>query len=327
MCTAINKNTSSSHFFGRNLDFNFNYDESIVIVPNNYPIKFKHLPTMNYHYPIMGIGIIQDDYPFFFDCINDQGLAFAGLNFPNNAKFFDVDESKINVAPYELPLYFLSQFKTVKQVKEQLKKINIANTPFSNKLPLATLHYIIADKNECIVIEQTKDGLFVYDNPYGVLTNNPPFTYHIANLSNYMNITNKEVINRFAPNLELDIYGKALGAIGLPGDSSPTSRFVKATFLLNNIRFNNNDDFNVNQMLHILNNVSTLKGETLLSDNSEEVTIYSSMYNLDQKQLFIRTYENNQISKFSLDSIDFSKNKLIQISIPRKENYYIIQAD
>ena len=260
------------------------------------------MPSLLTHHTIYGIGIVKDNYPFYFDCSNEYGLSFAGLNFPGNAYFYPVDENKINIAPYELPLYLLGKYKTVKEVKEALKNINICDIPYSKDLPLSTLHYIISDYEQSIVIEQTKEKMNIYDNPFNVLTNNPPFIYHSLNVNNYMSLTNKEPVNRFSKDLNLFNYGKAMGAIGLPGDSSPASRFIKATFLLHNIRFNNDDDFNISQMLHILNNVSTLKGECVLDDNSEEYTVYSSMYNLNKKELFIRSYEQGSIYRYKLNN-------------------------
>lgn len=302
MCTAINKQINNNHYFGRNLDLNYPFKESIIVVHSHHPLNFKKVPSLLTHHTIYGIGIVKDNYPFYFDCSNEYGLSFAGLNFPGNAYFYPVDENKINIAPYELPLYLLGKYKTVKEVKEALKNINICDIPYSKDLPLSTLHYIISDYEQSIVIEQTKEKMNIYDNPFNVLTNNPPFIYHSLNVNNYMSLTNKEPVNRFSKDLNLFNYGKAMGAIGLPGDSSPASRFIKATFLLHNIRFNNDDDFNISQMLHILNNVSTLKGECVLDDNSEEYTVYSSMYNLNKKELFIRSYEQGSIYRYKLNN-------------------------
>lgn len=314
MCTAINKHNNRNHYFGRNLDLNYPFKESIIVVHRLHPLQFKKVPTLLKHHAIYGIGIIKDDYPFYFDCSNEYGLSFAGLNFPDNAYFYPVDNDKINIAPYELPLYLLGKYKTVEEVKEALKEINICDIPFSKDLPLSTLHYIISDYKQSIVIEQTKEKMNVYDNPFNVLTNNPPFIYHSLNVNNYMSLTNKEPVNRFAKDLSLSNYGKAMGAIGLPGDSSPASRFIKATFLLHNIDFTEDDDYNINQMLHILNNVSTLKGECVLDDNSREYTVYSSMYNLNKKELFIRSYENSSIHRYKLSStLDDSDLESIEV--------------
>lgn len=318
MCTAICFH-HDHHFFGRNLDLNYNLPVSVVVVPRRYPILFKALDTLTEHHAIYGVGMPQKDYPFFFDCVNECGLGFAGLNFPGFAHFFPKEEGKTNLAPYELPLYLLGKFKTVKEVKEALKDIVIADLPFSDKLPLATLHYIISDKEEAIVIEQEKDGLHVYDNPYGVLTNNPPFSYHQFNLNNYMNITNEDPTNRFSKDLPLYPYGKAMGAIGLPGDSSPASRFVKETFLLHNVTMFDTPLENVTQAFHLLNSVSTLHGECKQPDGSFEYTIYSSIYDADQKELYLKTYKNSALQRYTLTDKERDSEGIIIHKVFEKE--------
>ena len=305
MCTAISY-TYKKHYFGRSLDLNYPVVPSFVFVPRNYEIKFKSLNSLKKHKAIYGIGLAKFNYPFMFDCANEDGLCFAGLNFPSNAVFNKVKDDKINLAPYELCLYLLGKYSSIKEVKEALKDISISDIPFNEYLPLSTLHYIMSDKEECIVIEQTKEGLKVYDNQYGVLTNNPPFYYHALNVNNYMNLTPKEPTNTFAKELKLVNYGKAMGAIGLPGDSSPSSRFVKATFLLHNVNKYEEDYKNVNEAFHVLNNVSTLKGESVMDDGSQEYTIYTSVYSASNNELYVRTYVDQELTMFNLAKEDLN---------------------
>ncbi len=320
MCTAISF-VSKNHYFGRNLDLNYDLPLNVVIVPRNYPISFKACEKIEKHYALYGIGRIKDNYPFFFDVVNEEGLSFAGLNFPGFAYFGEKKREKQNLAPYELPLYLLSKYKTIKEVRIALKGIYLANLPFSKDLPVATLHFIRADKDDCIVIEQTKEGRKVYDNPYRVLTNNPPFEYHRYNINNYRNLTNQEPINRFSDKLPLSAYGKARGAIGLPGDSSPSSRFVKEAFLLQNTVKYKEEEKNISTAFHLLNSVSTLIGESQRQDGSYEYTIYSSIYSLDEKKLYIKTYENSTLQKYSLEKENLDGKELIHYPVSVKETY------
>ena len=321
MCTALNKTNASFHYFGRNLDLNYPFSESIIVLGKKRTIEFKTLGKMKEHNCIYGVGIIKDEYPFFFDCVNQYGLSFAGLNFPNNAFFFPEEKNKLNLAPYELPLYFLGKYKSVKEIKEDLKRLNIADIPYSKDLPLATLHYMIADENECIVLEQMKDGLHIHDDIFNVLTNNPPFDYHKINLSNYMHITNREIQNNILKSADLEIYGKGMGAISLPGDSSPASRFIKATFLLNNIDFTSDNDFNIQQMFHVLNNVSSLKGEIILNDESREYTVYSDIYDTKNKTVYIRSYEDSTIEKHFLTKEEENSAELLSFKVSHQPSY------
>lgn len=325
MCTALNKTIGQFHYFGRNLDLNYEYDESIIVVGRKYPLKFKKIDNIDQHYAIYGVGIKHDNYPFFFDCCNEKGLSFAGLNFPGFAKFNSPQENKINLAPYELPLYLLAKYSSIKDIKKDLEVLNIIDIPYDEHFPVATLHFILADKNECIVLEQTKDGLKIYPNPYGVLTNNPTFDFHVLNLSNYLNITNQEVNNIFLKDFDLTIFGKGLQGRGLPGDSSPCSRFIKATFLLNNIHYDDDYDRNLSQMMHVLNNVSTLVGEVKQSDGSNEYTIYSSMYETTTSTLFLRTYHHYAILKYNLDLNNVDNDDINVINIPKDIIYQNIK--
>lgn len=318
MCTAISF-TSTNHYFGRNLDLNYKFNESIILTPRNYPIKLKLLDTLVKHYAIYGVGLIKDDYPLYFDCVNEFGLSFAGLNFPTYAKFFEPEEGKLNIQPYELPLYMLGRFKTLKEVKEALKNTNLSNIPLNDKLPISTLHFIFSDSTGSIVVEQEEDGLHVYDNVYNVLTNNPPFYFHKLNVNQYLNLTTKEPTNRFTDKYPLAPFSKAMGSIGLPGDSSSVSRFVKASYLLSNIDRYEDDTLNVNQAFHVLNNVSTLKGESIMDDGSEEYTVYSSIYNTSKGELFVKTYENNVLQKFSLSKENLDSSSLKQFEVKHFE--------
>lgn len=329
MCTAISF-VSHNHYFGRNLDLNYDLPLNVLAVPRNYPISFKATEERKRHYAIYGIGRIKDNYPFFFDCVNEKGLTFAGLNFPGFAYFGEKKTDKLNLAPYELPLYLLGHYQRVKEVKKALEGIYLANLPFSKDLPVATLHFIRADKEDCIVIEQTKEGRKVYDNPYRVLTNNPPFPYHQFNINNYRNLTNQEPINRFSSALPLSAYGKARGAIGLPGDSSPSSRFIKESFLLQNTvkygtegkeRTKEEEEKNISTAFHLLNSVSTLIGESQRKDKSYEYTIYSSIYSIDKNELFVKTYFNSSLQRFKLNKTDLESASLISYPLSEKESY------
>ena len=109
--------------------------------------------------------------------------------------------------------------------------MNLVGTPYSDTLPTAQLHWIIADKSGAITVESVADGLKVYENPVGVLTNNPPFNYQMFNLNNYMHLAVENRENTFAEELNLNQYSRGMGGMGLPGDLSSQSRFVRVAFV------------------------------------------------------------------------------------------------
>ena len=174
MCTAVTYKTND-FYFGRTLDYEYSYMEEVTITPRNYPFKFKEKETINNHYAIIGMAYVAEEYPLYYDAINEKGLGIAGLNFVGNAYYNEPVEGKDNIAQFEFIPWILSQCATIEDAKKLIKKINLTNIPFNEQLPLAQLHWIIADKNEAITVEAVEEGIKIYENPVGVLTNNPPF--------------------------------------------------------------------------------------------------------------------------------------------------------
>ena len=184
MCTAATYKTKG-FYFGRTLDYEFSYGEEITITPRNYPIPFRHMGTLTSHYAIIGMAHIADNYPLYYDAMNEKGLGMAGLNFVGNAAYAEPVDGTQNVAQFEFIPWILSRCATIPEVREALARMNLVGTPFSPQMPAASLHWIIADKNEAIVVESMTDGLHVHDDPAGVLTNNPPFDLQMFHLNNF----------------------------------------------------------------------------------------------------------------------------------------------
>ena len=122
----------------------------------------------------------------------------------------------------------LAQCASVSEARVLLGKTNLTGTPFSAALPAAQLHWLLADKDECVTIESTADSLHVYDNPAGVLTNNPPFPQQLFRLNDYRSLSPRQPENTFAPALDLRSYSRGMGALGLPGDLSSSARGIHA---------------------------------------------------------------------------------------------------
>ena len=294
MCTAITF-SSKDHYFGRNLDFEYDFGECVVITPRNYPLPYRFKNTANSHLAMIGMALVKDGYPLYFDATNESGLSAAGLYFPGNAAYQPNLDGMDNIAPFELIPWILSQCKTVSQAKKLAHKLNLTDTPFRSDCPLSPLHWIIADKNSAITVEPTATGIKVYDNPIGVLTNNPPFDFHMHNLANYMNLTSEEPVNRFASRYAITPYSRGMGAIGLPGDLSSASRFVRAAFIKSNSLCENTEQKSINQFFHILRSVEQQNGCAKVGKLYEK-TIYTSCCNTDQGIYYYTTYNNSQIT-------------------------------
>ncbi len=314
MCTAITYSTKN-HYFGRNLDLEYSYKETVTITPRNYPFKFRKVNAIDKHYAIIGMAYVSSDYPLYYDAINEKGLGMAGLNFPNNACYKEEVEGKDNIAPFEFIPWILSQCSNIADVKKLLEKINIVKIDFSRELPLSPLHWIIADKEKAITVECVLDGLKIYDNPVGVLTNNPTFDIHMFNLNNYQNLSIEQPVNNFSKKLNFDIYSRGMGALGLPGDLSSASRFVKATFTKLNSLSGESESESISQFFHILTSVEQQRGCVHMGDSKYEITIYSSCSNMDKGIYYYTTYENSQITGIDMYKEDLDSSNLINYDL------------
>ena len=313
MCTAVSY-CAKHHYFGRNLDFEHSFRESVTVTPRNYPLHFRKKSVISSHYAMIGMAMVEDDYPLYFDATNEHGLSMAGLYFPGNAVYRKEIENCDNITPYELIPWILSQCTCTAQAEHLLKNINLIDLPFSDQLPLSPLHWMIADREKALTVEPTAEGIRVYENPVGVLTNNPPFDYHLQNLSNYMNLTREEPENRFAPLYDIRPYSRGMGAIGLPGDLSSASRFVRAAFTKLNSVSDLTDTSGIHQFFHILGAVAQQRGCAKVG-NDYEKTIYSNCCNTDTGVYYYTTYENSQITGISMHHTDLNASTLSSYSL------------
>ena len=320
MCTAATYQTKD-FYFGRTLDYDFSYGDEVTITPRNFGFNFRREGWMHNHYALIGTAHVEDNYPLYYDAINEKGLGMAGLNFVGNAYYPEEQKDKLNVSSFEFIPWILGQCATVAEAKEQLKNINLVNIPFSEKLPLAQLHWIIAGHGQAITVESTESGLHVYDNLTGVLTNNPPFEEQMFSLNNYMNLSTREPENHFCSKLPLQTYSRGMGALGLPGDLSSQSRFIRAAFVKMNSVSGSSEEESVSQFFHILGSVDQPRGCCRLKDGKYEVTLYTSCCNADKGIYYYTTYENHQISAINMYHEQLNTTDLIRYPLLRKEQF------
>jgi len=309
MCTAITYKTED-FYFGRNLDLERDYGEAVTVTPRNFPFKFRNGKTVNEHFAIIGMAAVFQNYPLYFDATNEKGLSIAGLNFPGNAVYYPKRADKINIAPFELIPYILGLCADMDEALEALSNLNLWNTSFSADLPLSPLHWIITDRDRCVTVESLEDGLKIYENPVGILTNNPPFDFHMHNLQGYMSLTANQPVNRFSEKLDLKPYSLGLGSFGLPGDLSSPSRFIKAAFTKMNSVASGDEASSISQFLHILSSVAQQRGLNRLSEGIYEYTLYSSCCNTDRGIYYYTTYENSCICAVDMHKTDLDSKKL-----------------
>ena len=318
MCTAISF-TTKDHYFGRNLDLEYSYIETVTITPRNYPLLFRKKESLNTHYAMIGIAYVHNGYPLYYDATNEMGLSMAGLNFPRNADYKPEMLEKDNITPFEFIPWILGQCSTVKDAKVLLDKINLLEEHYNNKLPLSPLHWMISDRESSITVESVKDGLKIYENPVGVLTNNPTFDMQLFHLNNYMNLSPQKPENRFSNKVKLTRYSNGMGALGMPGDWSSQSRFVKTAFTKLNSVCGTSEEESVSQFFHILGSVEHQRGCVDMGNNLYEITLYSSCCNTDKGIYYYRTYENSQITAVDMFRENLDKNKVITYPLIKKQ--------
>lgn len=311
MCTAATYKTRD-FYFGRTLDYERSYNEAVTVTPRNYPFSFRCMGTMAVHFAIIGMACVLEDYPLYYDAVNEKGLGMAGLNFVGNAVYREETQGKDNAAQFELIPWILGQCSSVQEAKALLGKLNLVNTPFNKELPPAQLHWLIADCNEAITVEAVQEGVKIYHNPVGVLTNNPPFDQQMFHLNNYMQLSPKAPQNHFSDKLPLHAYSRGMGAIGLPGDLSSQSRFVRAAFTKMNAVSGDSEDESISQFFHILGSVEQQRGCCDIGGGKYEMTIYTSCCNATKGIYYYTTYGNHQITAVDMHREHLDGNSLVQ---------------
>ena len=317
MCTAITY-LSQNHYFGRNLDFEHSFGEKIVITARDFPFTFRKLPSVKKHYAIIGMGIISNNFPLYFDAANEAGLSMAGLLFPHFAYYHDIKPNCNNIASFELIPWVLSQCKSISEAKALLHGASIADIDFSDEYPSTPLHWIISDRTGSITVESLKEGLFIYDNPVGVLTNSPTFPMQMFTLNNYMSLSSHQPKNLFSDKVELSTYSRGMGALGLPGDLSSASRFVRAAFTRLNSVSPEDEQSCVAQVFHILQCVYQTRGLNRTEEDSPEITYYSSCINTDEGIYYYTTYDNTVLNAVNMYEQELDSERVYTFPLIRE---------
>ncbi len=286
MCTAIRFN---NRYFGRTLDFERSFGESLVVAPRE---KMPLMDSKN-RYAMMGIGILQGERPMYFDGVNEWGLAAAALNFPGYAVYRSMTGIGRGIPAGHLISHILGLCRSVSEAREMLEKVAISDEPTDGISP-TPLHWILVDGRDSIVIESVEEGLRVYDNPTGVLTNSPEFSYHMTRLQDFSSLS--------AKNPERGLYSRGLGAVGLPGDFSSSSRFVRAAYLRQKC-FGERETDTKNEIYRahsLLQSLSVPLGAVITDEGKPAFTIYSAVIDLAEPSYYLTTASSGAIHQAHL---------------------------
>ncbi len=241
---------------GRNMDLDGHFGERVVFVPRKLPFSFRLTEPMNSHYAMLGMATVVDGAPLFADAMNEAGLCMAGLRFADYARYAPTPaEDKLCLAPFELFWYLLGRCRSVDGAREILQRVCVTDLRFSSDLPNAPMHWMLADARGALVVESTAEGLQLYDDPYGVLTNAPPFDRQAAG---YEGLSDKS-------------------ADALTGGFSSTARFSRAAWLLSHMTRPADRDARGTQMQHLLANVAMPHGSVRDGEGKAHYTTYSAV--------------------------------------------------
>ena len=292
MCTAMTFR-SRDHYFGRTLDYEVSFGESVVVTPRHFPLNFRKMPALDRHYAIIGMATVAEGYPLYYDAVNEKGLAMGGLLFAGCAEYHPFSPEKENIASFELIPWLLGQCADLREVKNLLGRCNLMEMDFSQRLPSTPLHWLIADREGAITLESVGEGLKIYENPVGVLTNSPGFDYQQTRLADYGRLTPEEKPG----------YSRGLGAYGLPGDWSSSSRFVRAAFVRQHSRCEAGEAESVAHFFRMMQTVAVPKGCVRL-DSGDAHTIYTCCCNQDRGIYYYSTYGDPRVHAVELGERD-----------------------
>ena len=303
MCTAITlQSIQDENFLGRTMDFSYPIEAGLYVIPKKYEwYSFATSEKYIDKYSFICIGQEMDDILGIFDGVNEKGFAAASLYF-NCYAYYDLPINyNDSISSLDFIHYILGRCSSISDLRELLKdKVIIGQQDPVTKIS-APLHWIATDRSgECVVIEQTKAGLQIMDNPIGVMANSPDFFWHTTNLRNYMNVSIEQPKEAYWGGISLKPFGQAGGSTPIPGGFTSPERFVRTAFLKTHIEPSKNRSEAVMSCFHILNSVSIPKGIVITDRGTYDYTKYTAIINTNTCEYYFKTNENDQIIGASL---------------------------
>lgn len=295
MCTAVY--FERGNIFGRTLDLECSLGESVFSVPRDFPLVYKNIGREEHHFAFVGMAYVSDGYPLFFDGMNECGLAVAGLNFPGCARYCKPKVGYTNLASFEIIQYVLSRADTLRSAEELLRSVRVTDEAFAEGLQPTPLHFIISSKDGTLVLEPREDGLVLTKSSHGVLSNAPELSYHLTRTADFRALSPSLGDNRFAPKSELSVYSRGLGAFGLPGDFSSSSRYVRALFMKSHTLIEEpyGERERLSAFFHIMDTVSVPLGCVVTDGGAPVSTVYTSAMDLDTLCYYYKSYGDGEV--------------------------------
>ena len=328
-CTGIRiKPNDGSVIAARTLEFAANLESNVIVIPRAVESAGTapgDKPGLRWKSKYGSVGANGFNLPAIVDGLNEKGLGIGLFYFPGYAKYQSVKEEDVGkaIAPWELPAYLLGNCATVKEAVDAARNVRVGEVVQKNMGLVPPCHYIVNDASgQCVVLEYVSGELKIHDNPLGVITNSPTFDWHITNLRNYVNLTVNNVPAVDIAGIKLPSFGQGSGMLGLPGDFTPPSRFIRAVAFSQSALPVATAHEGVLQAFHILNQFDIPKGAARGVDNGKEVadyTLWTSVSDLTNLRYHFRTFNNSRIRMIDLKKMDLDAKEIKTVSMAGEE--------
>ncbi len=328
-CTGLKVRASDGSIVqGRTVEFGTPIELSLLFIPRNYPLKgtTQNGPGLTYKAKYASVGIMTFDDPALMDGINEKGLSVGTFYFQDFAKYTELTKENQGKAldPIQFSNWIVTQFATVEEVKAALDEVVIVpiiSKDWGNAPP--PFHYIVYDKSgKSLVIEPIDGKLVTYDNPLGVFTNSPTFDWQMTNLRNFINMSPVNAKPITIETVTLAPFGQGSGMVGLPGDFTPPSRFVRAAIFSAASSPVSNATEAIFQTLHLLNQFDIPKGvsrSSLKDAKAVDFTMFTCARDPQNLKYYFRTYDDQSIKVVDLKKFDFNGNQVKKASTSGKQ--------
>jgi choloylglycine hydrolase len=335
-CTGITvKPKDGSIIFARTLEFAVDLQSNIIVVPRGKEYVGTapgDKPGLRWKTQYGTVGTNAFDLPVTVDGLNEKGLFVGLFYFPSFAKYQEVKAEDFGkaLAPWELGSFLLGTCSDVKEAVAAAKSVRVGEVVQKDMGFVPPVHFIVTDATgNSVVLEPIGGELKVHANPLGVMSNSPTFDWHMTNLSNFVTMTVKNVEKIDLAGKEIKGLGQGSGMLGLPGDFTPPSRFVRAVaFSKSAVPVEKAKD-GVLQAFHILNQFDIPKGAARGIEHGKEVsdyTIWTSAADLKNLRYYFRTYDNSRIRMVDLKAVDFDAKKIRTILMKGEEQIEDVSA-
>ncbi len=326
-CTSfILPSTDGGFVYGRTMEFGFKIDSKMIMIPRNFEMTSQlsaDTAGKKWKAKYAAIGMNAFGLPALVDGMNEKGLAGGILYFPDFAQYPDPASVKPenSLTPWDFLSWALGNFSTVAEVKAALETVTVVGVKQADMGFTPGVHYTLHDATGAsIVIEPIEGKLKVYDNPLSVLTNAPSFDWHMTNLRNYVNLRPANVEPLKINDATIQALGEGSGMLGIPGDATPPSRFVRVSANILSARKVPSGIESVRLAEHILNGFDIPVGVVQNAANEQQQAVdytqWSTVADMKNDVYYVKTYEEQILRGVAFKDLDLDAKELLTIGIP-----------